>query len=793
VTTWDRLHLSLTALSLVATLTLFTCDELHPLIVAAASCLLPFSFLLRRTWLKVPSWGWDILTLGAFSLLLPLARSNLFLAAAYFVLFLQLVKAFSVRRLSDAYSIYIISLFEIVVASAVTTSLFIAPLLLMYVVLLIRAFLIQNIAGACYAAVHWEILQRLPNASRRTITEKALLELRKCSQGTRTSTLSFHVVLLFILVTSMSIVFFMLVPRFSLRKYVPPLVTNRLIQPTSAFDENIEFGGQGRIHLDNRIALYVRPLEGATKPQAIRLRGVALDRFDGQKWERSTWATHREAFAKFTVRPYPIRKNLIVQTPNTSRFIFGETFPTAVLTFDFKEALYTDPFAGATWLLTVPSREIHYTVASRVEDLADRADPELYKRPVPRENRETTAFEQSQDRSSTAPFEKLFDGLRREVESRAFSAGRSSHMTPSESRIQRNRREIIDPQLWTGDYIASFYKIACLQIPDTIDTQSLSLLARQITAEAQTDYARALSVETYLRKNYTYSLDVNQAPQKRFLDDFLFRSKRGHCEYFATAMVMLLRSLGIPARIVNGYYSTEWNNLAGMFTVRNRDAHSWVEAYFDRYGWMTFDPTPPGALERQVDINPVYLTLSRLFDALKLKWYSAVIDFSIQDQRLVAYTVLSTIMGVGRLFGEWKEDSLLPQGNTDSSGQENSAIAIGIGVFCLVAIILATRRFLGFAVHKQGRAASRQRSMASLRFYEDLLQRLEAYGFVREPHETPFEFASRVAKNECLQCFQTITDWYYCAKYGHRDLSPAQLDEIERFRRSLNSFRSQRK
>ena len=122
-------------------------------------------------------------------------------------------------------------------------------------------------------------------------------------------------------------------------------------------------------------------------------------------------------------------------------------------------------------------------------------------------------------------------------------------------------------------------------------------LAEQIVtnAGAKNPYDMAAAIETYLRdpNNYKYTLTPPQAPAGRDrIDYFLFDSKQGYCEYFATAMGDMLRSLGIPTRLVNGYgpgsYSTELNG----YVVRSEDAHTWVESYFPGFGWITFEPTP---------------------------------------------------------------------------------------------------------------------------------------------------------------------------------------------------------
>ena len=120
-------------------------------------------------------------------------------------------------------------------------------------------------------------------------------------------------------------------------------------------------------------------------------------------------------------------------------------------------------------------------------------------------------------------------------------------------------------------------------------------LAVQIvtTAGATTPYDQAAAIENYLRDphNFTYTLDARTPSGRDPLDWFLFTSKRGYCEFFATAMGDMLRSLGIPSRLVNGFGPGTFDVTLNNFIVRGEDAHTWVEVYFPKYGWIPFEPT----------------------------------------------------------------------------------------------------------------------------------------------------------------------------------------------------------
>ncbi len=139
-------------------------------------------------------------------------------------------------------------------------------------------------------------------------------------------------------------------------------------------------------------------------------------------------------------------------------------------------------------------------------------------------------------------------------------------------------------------------------IPDSITTRYLRLpgtvtertrdLAREVTADAATDYDRVISIRNHL---LTYEYDFfppPQPPNTDAVDLFLFEDQRGVCEHYVSSMVVMLRSLDIPARFVVGYGSGDYNPMSGYYTVRANDAHAWVEVYFPELGWVPFDPTP---------------------------------------------------------------------------------------------------------------------------------------------------------------------------------------------------------
>ncbi|MDH4184695.1 MAG: transglutaminase-like domain-containing protein, partial [Nitrospinota bacterium] len=124
----------------------------------------------------------------------------------------------------------------------------------------------------------------------------------------------------------------------------------------------------------------------------------------------------------------------------------------------------------------------------------------------------------------------------------------------------------------------------------------ISRAAAQIGIIGKEDKAVVAALDRYFQKNFSYSLDLSLTPGVSAIEDFLFNSRSGHCEYFATATVLLLREAGIPARYFVGYLASEYSAMEDAFIVRSRDAHAWPMAYIDG-SWRLVDTTPYSWLE----------------------------------------------------------------------------------------------------------------------------------------------------------------------------------------------------
>ena len=174
----------------------------------------------------------------------------------------------------------------------------------------------------------------------------------------------------------------------------------------------------------------------------------------------------------------------------------------------------------------------------------------------------------------------------------------------------------------------------------------MTALADSLTEGLQTRYDVAAAIEGWLRSEFAYTRDLPATARETTLEHFLFDRRAGHCEYFSTAMVMLLRTQGIHSRNVNGFLGGSWNAFGEYLVVTQNEAHSWVEVWFPDYGWVTFDPTPVGAAGA-AGAEAWFWPGRFLFDGVQHQWSKWVLDYSLQNQNDFLGLALDYLRGEG--------------------------------------------------------------------------------------------------------------------------------------------------
>lgn len=297
-----------------------------------------------------------------------------------------------------------------------------------------------------------------------------------------------------------------------------------------------------------------------------------------------------------------------------------------------------------------------------------------------------------------------------------------------------------------------------LQLPNL--PARIPALARELTDGSRSPYEAALKLSHYLQTEFSYTLVLKQQTRLDPLEEFLFVRRSGNCEYFAASLAVMLRSVGIPARVVGGFQRGEWNPYGRYFMVRMKDAHSWVEAYFNGAGWVSLDPSPREVAEGVFGGPNAW---SLYFDALRMRWFRYIVNWSLRDQMGVAASVHR---GAGEWRGtlaglrEWLQNVPRPW----------------------VAAVAAAAFLAGWLIWRHAPGAPRRpRPVAVPRFYLQALRALGRRGFRRGEAETAREFSRRVKKGApaFASPVARLTDAYERCRFGAAGLTPDEAAAIE--------------
>jgi transglutaminase-like putative cysteine protease len=534
-------------------------------------------------------------------------------------------------------------------------------------------------------------------------------------------------------------VIFLILPRFS-----GGYMSGLNMQPTmiSGFSDDVELGEIGEIKKSSMVVMRVTVDGGLQAAHGVRWRGVALTKFDGKRW-------YNEPHEPVTL-----------SSPGEGGWFRLNS---------------EDAVARRTGI------PIHYTVL--LEPIGSTA---LFFA-----NEAQTVRGRFTDETGRPPF-----GQRRTYLLKDFT-GSIFNPYHSFARLEYEANSVIPmPTPVAVRQAGSDYPDAIrdmyLQLP-SLDPR-IPDLAKQITARDKTPYDKARSIEGYLHSHYGYTLDLSGPPQSDPLAYFLFQKRAGHCEYFAAAMTVMLRTQGIPSRYINGFQTGEYNDIAGDLVVRASDAHSWVEAFFPGYGWLTFDPTPPSGEDKA---HGLLDQLSHYWDWFELQWSEWVINYDFIHQITVA-------QNLGRFSRDWVEriqnefismrhratDQLsLWQDRISQSPSARTGVFICFGAFVAVVIFLRPEIRSRLAVLWRTRvmpARVMTPHLATLQ-YREMLRVLEWGGIRKTDAQTPMEFAASLPDGTLAEPVFELTSIYQAARYGGKPADPQQasslIDRIQKFLR----------
>jgi hypothetical protein len=322
-----------------------------------------------------------------------------------------------------------------------------------------------------------------------------------------------------------------------------------------------------------------------------------------------------------------------------------------------------------------------------------------------------------------------------------------------------------------------------LQLPARLDPR-IPALARAMAEPATTDLEQARAIEERLRRDYGYTLRLPSRESADPLADFLFTRKEGHCEYFASAMTVMLRTAGIPARIVTGFLGGEYNPITDLWVVRASDAHSWVEAWIPGFGWTTFDPTPPGPDSRSFAF---VTTLGLYLDAAQTFWQNWVVGYDVGRQGTLADRMEQGARGTGiRWYGAaaavesaWRtfREAMTRRVMIFLGAAMGAALWIWLAAPPLVRLLRMRRRV------ERVRRGQADVGDATL-LYRRMLHVLKRRGFQKPAWYTPVEFADSLPHGAVAAAVTEFTSAYNELRFGGRTGAAPRLslllDELER-------------
>ena len=306
-------------------------------------------------------------------------------------------------------------------------------------------------------------------------------------------------------------------------------------------------------------------------------------------------------------------------------------------------------------------------------------------------------------------------------------------------------------------------------------------LAGQITADAPSNYDKAVALEQYLSTHFGYTLELPSRQPQDPLANFLFERKKGHCEYFASSMAVMLRSLHIPSRIVTGFRGGEFNDLTGQYVIRASDAHSWVEAYFPGSGWISFDPTPAGS----VPVRTGWSRMQLYIDAAASFWREWIINYDSNHQRGLAKDAANNSRHFLDDLRHWvskEHRALLRSARRTHRTFTKFPLSWLAGAIGLAAVLLTLVNLRGLITGVRARRLlahpERAPRESSALWYERMVSRMARRGWRKSPSQTPLDFVAAIQEAALQKKVARFTQAYESARFGQSAQAARTLPEL---------------
>jgi len=491
---------------------------------------------------------------------------------------------------------------------------------------------------------------------------------------------------------------------------------------SAGFRDHVQLGQIGQIQQSNAVVMHIQIDDDTMGRYDLRWRGVALTNFNGYEWSNSPgqFVLRRQTDDSFAV---PFLQNTSLPGRSTDQTKREKLIHYRVL----MEPIGTNVFFLAPWARSV------------------RGDYRLL---------------------AGDPGGAIYDSDTQHAISRYEAESDIATPLPAELRSAG--------QNYPAQILREY-----LSLP-RID-QRIPHLAEQITSSAKNNFDKATAIENYLRTRFGYTLQLPRSEQRDPLANFLFDRKQGHCEYFASAMAVMLRTIKIPSRLVTGFRSDEFNDLTGNYVVRAKDAHAWVEAYFPGYGWITFDPTPGG----NGGIPQGWGRLGLYVDAMASFWRDWIVSYDTSHQIALGTVAVSGTRGMwegARIWARHKYRSMLQWARRSQDRVEHApvrwviiGVAIALGLFVLGNVGRVIRWFHERWLHAH---PERDPEQVAALWYTRMARTLARCGVQKPPAETPQEFVRKIEDQRLREPVAHFMEVYESARFGSSATDAQRLPEL---------------
>lgn len=689
--------------------------------------------------LRLREWMWRALAIAyvPFVFIDGALISNRVLALVHMTLFVSAAKLFQDKRDRDWVFLYLIAFFQMLLAAGLTFNATFVASLATFLFFFISTLAAFEIRRARREVSHLEEETVTPLKQPQQVKYRAKEDSARATKGNRVRYLLGASFAQIVIVAALTLPLFFLIPRLGGGGVAGGFGEGDAI---TGFSDRVELGQVAKIKKSTRVVMRVRL--DRKPPRYLRWRGIALENYDGRAWSLLRNPDRRQTFNQ-----------------------------------DRRSSENSDADAGfnRNHLLDRGPADIQSTVEQMfvLEPLST-----------------DTLFAAQRVFRLRGPLASIFKDKSTGALSSLGFKGRTAYIVSSDVSVPAEQLLRLDSPASSPETIRHVY----LQQPSKLDAR-VSQLAHDITRNAPTPYDKARAIENYLKTEFIYTLDLKQTGEDP-LADFLFETREGHCEYFATAMAIMLRTIGIPARIVNGFQMGEYNNLNDMYTVRESDAHSWVEAYFPRTeSWIEFDPTPSAGIN-DYSQGGLLARLRKYADAMEVFWLDYIVTLDSDEQASIMVDLQHRLLSVkDRLLAYYSSAKLwtrkmLSRLIIDRHWSMGELLMLGSGVallalsFVSLYVVIAYRKRRGLPPTGYGpwwhrlfilplwrrRLARRDYRQSAVLFYEQMLAIAKRAGLVKQPYQTPVEFALASG----LSPIREITTLYNRVRFGG-----AQLDEHE--------------